>query len=90
VLFAVAALATGGHYTMSMAFAAAPVTVTQPVSFLQLVWAVLLGAVVFGEGVDPWVVIGGLVIISSIAFITMREAVLKRKIRTPAVPATKF
>ena len=37
VLFAVAALATGGHYTMSMAFAAAPVTVTQPVSFLQLV-----------------------------------------------------
>ena len=39
---------------MSMAFAAAPVTVTQPVSFLQLVWAVLLGAVVFGEGVDPW------------------------------------
>jgi len=90
VLFAVAALATAGHYTMSMAFAAAPVTVTQPVSFLQLVWAVLLGAVVFGEGVDPWVVIGGLVIISSIAFITMREAVLKRKIRTPAVPATKF
>lgn len=90
VLFAVAALATAGHYTMSMAFAAAPVTVTQPVSFLQLVWAVLLGAVVFGEGVDPWVVIGGLVIIGSIAFMTMREAVLKRKIRTPAVPATKF
>jgi drug/metabolite transporter (DMT)-like permease len=90
VLFAVAALATAGHYPMSMAFAAAPVTVTQPVSFLQLVWAVLLGAVVFGEGVDPWVVIGGLVIIGSIAFITMREAVMKRKIRTPAVPATKF
>ncbi len=90
VLFAVAALATAGHYTMSMAFAAAPVTVTQPVSFLQLVWAVLLGAVVFGEGVDPWVVLGGLVIIGAIAFITMREAVLKRKIRTPAVPATKF
>lgn len=90
VLFAVAALATAGHYTMSMAFAAAPVTVTQPVSFLQLVWAILLGAVFFGEGVDPWVVVGGLVIIGSIAFITMREAALKRKMRTPAVPATKF
>lgn len=90
VLFAVAALATAGHFTMSMAFAAAPVTVTQPVSFLQLVWAVLLGAVVFGEGVDPWVVTGGLVIIGSIAFITWREAVLKRRMRTPAVPATKF
>lgn len=90
VLFAVAALATAGHFTMSMAFAAAPVTVTQPVSFLQLVWAVVLGAVVFGEGVDPWVVTGGLVIIGSIAFITWREAALKRKMRTPAVPATKF
>lgn len=90
VLFAVAALATAGHYTMSMAFAAAPVTVTQPVSFLQLVWAVALGAVVFNEGVDPWVVLGGSVIIGSIAFITMREAALKRKMRTPAVPATKF
>lgn len=90
VLFAVAALATAGHFTMSMAFAAAPVTVTQPVSFLQLVWAVLLGAVVFGEGVDPWIVTGGLVIIGSIAFITWREAVLKRRMRTPAVPATKF
>lgn len=90
VLFAVAALATGGHYTMSMAFAAAPVTVTQPASFLQLVWAVVLGAVVFNEGVDLWVVGGGLVIIGSIAFITMREAALKRKMRTPPVPATKF
>jgi len=90
VLFAVAALATAGHFTMSMAFAAAPVTVTQPVSFLQLVWAVVLGAVVFNEGIDPWVVVGGLVIIGSIAFITMREAALKRKMRTPAVPATKF
>lgn len=90
VLFGVAALATAGHYTMSMAFAAAPVTVTQPVSFLQLVWAVLMGAVFFGEGVDPYVVAGGLVIISAIGFITLREAALKRKMRTPAVPATKF
>ncbi len=90
ILFAVAALATAGHYTMSIAFAAAPVTVTQPVSFLQLVWAVLLGAIVFNEGIDPWVVLGGGVIVSAIGFITWREAVLKRRLRTPAVPATKF
>ena len=90
ILFAVAALATAGHYTMSIAFASAPVTVTQPVSFLQLVWAVLLGAVVFDEGIDPWVVFGGGVIISAIGFITWREAVLKRRMRTPSVPATKF
>lgn len=90
VLLGVAALATGGHFTMSLAFAEAPVTVTQSVSFLQLVWAILLGWLVFDEGLDVWVISGGLVIIGAIAFITMREAALKRKMRTPAVPATKF
>jgi len=40
---AVACFATAGHFTMTLAFAAAPMTVTQPVTFLQLVWAVLLG-----------------------------------------------
>ena len=90
LLFCVAALATTGHYTMSMALAAAPVTVTQPVSFLQLVWAVLLGAFVFNEGIDIWVVTGGIIIIAAISFMTWREAVLKRRMRTPVVPETKF
>ncbi len=80
ILFGVASFATGGHYAMTLAFAAAPVTVTQPVTFLQLVWSVLLGALFFGEAVDPWVVAGGLVIMSAVAFITWREAVLKRRV----------
>ena len=90
LLFIVAALATAGHFTMSMALAAAPVTVTQPVGFLQLVWAVLLGALVFDEGVDIWVIVGGGVIIAAISFMTWREAVLKRRLRTPVAPATKL
>lgn len=89
ILFAVACFATAGHYTMTLAFAAAPVTVTQPVTFLQLVWAVLLGWAVFGENVDIWVMLGGLLIISAISFITWREAVLKRRQLTPNVNATK-
>ena len=88
ILFAVAAFATAGHYTMTLALRAAPITVTQPATFLQLVWATLLGAMVFGEPVDAWVVFGGSVIILSVSFITWREAVLKRKV-TPAVSATK-
>ncbi len=89
-LFGVAALATGGHYTMTLAFRAAPLAVTQPMTFLQLVWAVLLGALVFGEGVDPYVVLGGLVIVGSVSFITWREAMLKRRAITPPSDATKF
>ncbi|CUJ90114.1 carboxylate/amino acid/amine transporter [Shimia thalassica] len=89
ILFGVACFATAGHFTMTLAFAAAPITVTQPVTFLQLVWAVLLGWLVFAESVDIYVVAGGLIIIGSISFITWREAVLKRRQVTPTVNATK-
>ncbi len=88
-LFAVAVLATAAHYAMMLAFRAAPLSVTQPVTFLQLVWAVLLGALVFGEAVDPYVVLGGLVIVGSVSFITWREAMLKRRAITPNSAATK-
>lgn len=87
-LFLVACFATAGHLTMTMAFAAAPLTVTQPVTFLQLVWAVTLGAVVFGEPVDGWVVLGGAIIMASVSFITWREALAKREL-TPSAHATK-
>ncbi|WP_255430530.1 DMT family transporter [Phycobacter azelaicus] len=89
ILFGVACFATAGHYTMTLAFSAAPVAVTQPVTFLQLIWATLLGAVVFDEAVDIWVVSGGALILGAISFITWREAVLKRRAITPPVPATK-
>jgi len=90
LLFGLAAVATAGHFTMSMAMAAAPITVTQPVGFLQLVWAITLGALVFDEGVDAWVLIGSGLIIGAISFMTWREALLKRRMRTPVAPATKI
>ncbi len=79
-LFLVACFATAGHLTMTLAFRAAPMTVTQPVTFLQLVWASTLGALVFAEPIDRYVVLGGLVIFASVSFITWREAVLKRRV----------
>ncbi len=87
-LFLVACFATAGHYTMTLAFAAAPLTVTQPVTFLQLLWAVLLGYFAFAEAIDGWVILGGAIIMASVSFITWREAVARRNV-TPAVSATK-
>jgi drug/metabolite transporter (DMT)-like permease len=77
-LFLVALFATAGHYTMTLAFAAAPIGVTQPVTALQLVWAVALGALVFGEPVDPHVVLGGAVIVAAVIFIALREQAARR------------
>ena len=90
VLFVTACFATVGHYCMTLGFRAAPITVTQPVTFLQLVWAVLLGAVLFHEPIDPYVILGGVMIISAISFITWREHVLKRRVVTPPVPPQKM
>lgn len=87
-LFLVAAFATAGHYAMTRAFAAAPLTVTQPVTFLQLVWSVLLGALVFSEGVDVWVILGGAMIIGAVSFITWREARARRQV-TPTPNAVR-
>ena len=82
----VAAFATMGHYCMTRAFGVAPLTVTQPVTFLQLVWATALGALVFGEGVDGFVLLGGGIIIAAISYITFREAMLRRRVLTPPAP----
>ena len=52
MLAGTAALGSYAHYAMTRAFAAAPLAVTQPVTFLQIVWASLLGWAAFGEAVD--------------------------------------
>ena len=78
-MFVVAALATAGHYTMTLAFSDAPVSVTQPVVFLQLVWSVLTGAIFFAEPADGWVVLGGAVIVAATTFIAIREAMLRHQ-----------
>lgn len=83
-LFLTASLATAGHYTMTLAFAAAPLAVTQPVTFLQLIWATLLGVLVFGEPADGFVMLGGALIIAAISVVTWREA--RRKSTDPPNP----
>ena len=90
ILFGVAVLATLGHYTMTKAFMAAPVTVTQPVTFLQLIWAISVGALFFNENIDPFVIAGGIIIVSSVSFMTWRESVSKKKQVTPVTHETKL
>ena len=88
----VAVFATAGHYTLTRAFQAAPITVTQPVGFIQLVWAALLGMVAFDEPLDPYVFAGGGLVVAAASYISHREARAARRARgplTPPAPATK-
>ena len=68
-----AAIATAGHYTQTRAFKAAPLTLTQPIGFLQLVWASVIGVIAFDELPDPFVILGAAIIIGAITFVSHRE-----------------
>lgn len=85
LLFCTAFFATLAHYSMTRAFACAPQSAIQPITFLQLVWATVLGAVLFGEGFDIFVIAGGALIMGSVSFITIREA--RAKSRTDSAKA---
>lgn len=88
-LAVVALFATLGHYFMARAFAVAPVSVTQPVIFLQLIWATLLGWFAFAERVDPYVLLGGAIIIGAISYMSWREAQIARAGVTPPAGAER-
>jgi drug/metabolite transporter (DMT)-like permease len=65
------------------AFAEAPLSVTQPVVFLNIIWATLLGSLAFSEPVDPWVIAGGALIVAAVSWLTWSEARIR-----PDQPAT--
>ncbi len=89
-LGATAFFATLGHYTVTRALHAAPISVTQPISFLQLVWATLMGIVMFGEAIDPYVIFGGGIIVISATYISHRETRGARARITPLATQTKL
>jgi drug/metabolite transporter (DMT)-like permease len=80
LLFATAALATTGHYCMTRAFKAAEVSAVQPFTFLQLVWATLLGLVLFDEHPDLWIALGGALIVTAASWMAHREVQSQRRL----------
>lgn len=81
-LLAIAVLATLGQITMTQAFRSAEMTVTQPATFLQLVWATLIGIAFFGEEPALWTWVGAGIVIAAATYIAHREAIAR--VRPPA------
>lgn len=67
-------LGSGGHYMLTRSFAVTDISATQSVKFLELVWATLLGWVVFADVPSGWTLLGGVVICMSTLWIARREA----------------
>lgn len=80
ILAFTALIATIGHITMTQAIKVAPMVVTQPILFLQLVWASMVGLFLFDEQFDLYVIIGGTIIMICVCYVSYREHVLGKKI----------
>lgn len=76
------ALASGvltlvGNYCFARAFSEADISATQPVRFLDLVWAAILGALMFGDRMDAATWIGSAIILSATVWAAHRERSLR-------------
>jgi drug/metabolite transporter (DMT)-like permease len=64
----------GGHYCMMRAFRVADISAVQTVKFLELVWAAILGFLVFGSVPAGGTVLGGAVILASTLLLARHES----------------
>jgi drug/metabolite transporter (DMT)-like permease len=67
-------LGTIGHYCMTRAFKLANISAMQPVRFLDMVWAAMLGLLLFGEWPTASALAGGAIIVWATVWIARREA----------------
>lgn len=65
VTAAMGVLASVGHWLMILAHRRAPASLLAPFGYAQLLWAAVLGWLVFGEVPDRWTVVGGAVVIGA-------------------------
>ncbi|MCO5118965.1 MAG: DMT family transporter [Burkholderiaceae bacterium] len=67
-------LGSAGHYCLTRSFACADISATQPVRFLDLVWASVLGFLVFADVPALSTLLGGSIILASTVWIARRES----------------
>lgn len=67
-------LGTGAHLCMTRAFSMGDISAMQPVRFVDLIWASLLGLAIFGTSPSATALLGGAVIVASTIWIARRES----------------
>ena len=64
---------------MVKAYGMVDVSVVESVTFTRLIWAALLGYLIFAEFPDYWTWIGGAMIVAATSYISHRESKAKQK-----------
>jgi len=79
-LFALSGMLVGGaHYLLIERFRWAEAALVAPFKYTNLIWAVVIGFIVWGDLPDSWTFAGAAVVVSSGLYIVRREARRPRK-----------
>lgn len=81
-------LGSAAHYCLTRSFRVADISATQSVKFLDLVWAALLGWLVFADVPTQTTLVGGALICAATIWVARRESTggARKPAREPAVP----
>ena len=74
------------HIALIYSYKLVDLTLTQPFTFLSLIWASLFGYNVFGEEPDIFTWLGAIIIFSGVLIIFYRESFLKKDISKESLP----
>lgn len=78
LLFLTGLLLATAHYLFIEAFRLAEAAIIAPFKYMNLVWAVVIGLIVWGELPEPEVAAGAVLVVASGLYILRREAIRQR------------
>lgn len=64
-----------GHFAMIRAYEAAPAATVAPFAYTELIWAIGVGVILFGNYPDAWMLAGAAIIVASGLYVLHREQV---------------
>jgi len=79
LLLVAAVFGTMGQLCVAKAFAYADTTIVLPFDFAKIIWGAMLGYVFFGEYVNAYTWIGGIVIFAGATYVAYRERQIEKR-----------
>lgn len=77
LLIGFGAFGSFGHYLLIAGHRLAPASILAPFMYTQLVWATLLGFLIFGDVPSHWTLAGAVVVVASGLYLLYRERVVR-------------
>ena len=74
LMFLIGTFALTGQLLILLAYRSAPAGLIAPTQYSQIIWAIILGSLFFGESIDVFVILGSVITVASGVLILWRES----------------